>query len=215
MSDPGKPPNVRGRAARAFERYLPEIASVIQETCVQHAQKNSRGRKGSNAGGAEGAVRVDPGHAEALLCAGRSRGRWTWLGNPTFEPCCPPCSPARLSASLVDALEGVSNALPALTPAIQRKLIEVISSVLSPETVSTPNSALTGRLTAAGISNGPYGNNGTGDATGGGGGGGGGAPRGRTTEAAPWVPSSRRPSPASSGPPSAGLSTAGRSTAGP
>jgi hypothetical protein len=33
---------------------------------------------------------------------------------------------------LVDALEGVSNALPALVPIIQRKLIEVISNVLNP-----------------------------------------------------------------------------------
>jgi len=32
----------------------------------------------------------------------------------------------------VDALEGVSNALPSLVPIIQRKLIEVISNVLNP-----------------------------------------------------------------------------------
>ncbi|ACO68161.1 target of rapamycin kinase [Micromonas commoda] len=89
---------------------------------------------GSTHGGAEGAVRVDPGHAEALLCAGALARSMDVAWEPHVRTLLPAMFAGGLSAPLVDALEGVSNALPALTPAIQRKLIEVISSVLSPET---------------------------------------------------------------------------------
>ena len=88
---------------------------------------------------------MDPGHAEALLCAGALARSMDVAWEPHARTLLPAMFAGGLSAPLVDALEGVSNALPALTPAIQRTLIEVISGVLSPETVSTPHSALTGR----------------------------------------------------------------------
>ena len=67
--DPGKAPN-RGRAAKAFERYLPEIAGVIQETCVHFANRSNRSNRSKANGGSDLGGRIDPGHAEALLCAG-------------------------------------------------------------------------------------------------------------------------------------------------
>ena len=67
--DPGKAPN-RGRAAKAFERYLPEIAGVIQETCVHFAIRSNRSNRSKANGGSDLGGRIDPGHAEALLCAG-------------------------------------------------------------------------------------------------------------------------------------------------
>ena len=148
MSDPGKPPNVRGRAARAFERYLPEIASVIQETCVQHAQKTAAGVRDLTPEATEGAVRVDPGHAEALLCAGALARSMDVAWEPHVRTLLPAMFAGGLSAPLVDALEGVSNALPALTPAIQRKLIEVISSACSRRRRCRRRTRRTGRLTA-------------------------------------------------------------------
>ena len=126
--DPGKAPN-RGRAAKAFERYLPEIAGVIQETCVHFANRSNRSKAngGSDLGG-----RIDPGHAEALLCAGALARSMDVAWEPHVRRLLPAMFAGGLSAPLVDALEGVSNALPALVPIIQRKLIEVISNVLNP-----------------------------------------------------------------------------------
>ena len=87
---------------RALERYLPEIAGVVQEVCI--ARGKAQGATGKS--GLRPAPQLEPGTAEALLCSGalaRSIG-------PAWEPhvrvLLPSLFAGGLSAPLVDALAG-------------------------------------------------------------------------------------------------------------
>jgi hypothetical protein len=113
----------RGPGIRALERYLPEIADVIQEVCfAQHNRQGPADRKT----GLRPAPTIEPGAAEALLCAGALASSVGGAWEPRVRTLLPALFVGGLSAPLVDALEAIADALPTLLPSIQARSVTTL-----------------------------------------------------------------------------------------
>jgi hypothetical protein len=113
----------RGPGIRALERYLPEIADVIQEVCfAQHNRQGPADRKT----GLRPAPTIEPGAAEALLCAGALASSVGGAWELRVRTLLPALFVGGLSAPLVDALEAIADALPTLLPSIQARSVTTL-----------------------------------------------------------------------------------------
>ena len=116
---------------KPLERYLPEIAASMRETCAAMEKAFAVAATAPpTKNGLRPAPAREPGAAEAFLCVGALAKSVGAPWEPHARALMPFLFAGGLTAPLVAALASLAEALPQTAPSISRRLVDAISEAL-------------------------------------------------------------------------------------